>query len=61
MEALETRILTGLGYPAPYASDERLMSEDRTGSGSLTARWLERLFPGMVGEPQNRARTDQRC
>lgn len=22
MEALETRILTGLGYPAPYASDE---------------------------------------
>ena len=31
------------------------MSDDRTGGGSLTARWLGRLCPGMVSEPQNRA------
>jgi magnesium and cobalt transporter len=31
------------------------MSKDRTGSGSLTARWLGRLFPGMVSEPKNRS------
>ena len=31
------------------------MSKDRTGSGSLTARWLGRLFPGMVSEPRNRS------
>jgi len=30
------------------------MSEDRSGSGSLAARWLERLFPGVVGEPRDR-------
>ena len=30
------------------------MSEDRTGNGSLAARWLERLFPGVVGEPKDR-------
>ena len=29
------------------------MSEDRSSSGSLTARWLERLFP-VVGEPRDR-------
>ena len=29
------------------------MNEDRS-SGSLAARWLERLFPGMVGEPRDR-------
>ena len=29
------------------------MSEDRP-SGSFAARWLERLFPGVVGEPQDR-------
>jgi magnesium and cobalt transporter len=30
------------------------MSEDRSSGGSLTARWLERLFPGVVGEPRDR-------
>jgi magnesium and cobalt transporter len=30
------------------------MNEDRS-SGSLTARWLERLFPGVVGEPRDRS------
>jgi magnesium and cobalt transporter len=30
------------------------MSEDRS-SGSLAARWLERLFPGVVGEPNDRS------
>ena len=30
------------------------MSEDRNGSGSLTTRWLERLFPGVVSEPRDR-------
>jgi magnesium and cobalt transporter len=30
------------------------MSEDRSSSGSLTTRWLERLFPGVVGEPRDR-------
>ncbi len=30
------------------------MNEDRSSSGSLTARWLERLFPGVVGEPRDR-------
>lgn len=29
------------------------MSEDRSSSGSRTARWLERLFP-VVGEPRDR-------
>ena len=29
------------------------MSEDRSSSGSLAARWLERLFP-VVGEPRDR-------
>ncbi len=30
------------------------MNEDRSSSGSLAARWLERLFPGVVGEPRDR-------
>ena len=30
------------------------MSEDRSASGSLTTRWLERLFPGVVSEPRDR-------
>ena len=30
------------------------MSEDRSSNGSRTARWLERLFPGVVGEPKDR-------
>jgi len=30
------------------------MSDDRSSSGSLTARWLERLVPGVVGEPRDR-------
>jgi magnesium and cobalt transporter len=30
------------------------MNEDRSSSGSRAARWLERLFPGMVGEPRDR-------
>ncbi len=30
------------------------MNEDRS-SGSLAARWLERLFPGVVGEPRDRS------
>ena len=30
------------------------MSGDRSSSGSLTTRWLERLFPGVVSEPQDR-------
>lgn len=30
------------------------MNEDRSSSGSLAARWLERLFPGVVGEPKDR-------
>jgi magnesium and cobalt transporter len=30
------------------------MNEGRSSSGSLAARWLERLFPGVVGEPQDR-------
>ena len=30
------------------------MSDDRSGNGSLTTRWLERLFPGVVGEPRDR-------
>ena len=30
------------------------MSEDRNASGSLTTRWLKRLFPGVVGEPRDR-------
>mgnify|MGYP001598091684 CR=1 FL=1 len=30
------------------------MNEDRS-SSSLTARWLERLFPGVVGEPRDRS------
>ena len=31
------------------------MSEHRSRGGSRTARWLERLFPGVVGEPQDRS------
>jgi magnesium and cobalt transporter len=30
------------------------MNDDRSSNGSLTSRWLERLFPGMVGEPRDR-------
>ena len=30
------------------------MSEERTSNGSLATRWLERLFPGVVGEPRDR-------
>lgn len=30
------------------------MNEDRS-SGSLATRWLERLFPGVVGEPKDRS------
>jgi magnesium and cobalt transporter len=30
------------------------MNEDRSSSGSLATRWLERLFPGVVGEPRDR-------
>ncbi len=30
------------------------MSEGRTSNGSLATRWLERLFPGVVGEPRDR-------
>ena len=30
------------------------MSEDRSSSGSRATRWLERLFPGVVGEPRDR-------
>lgn len=30
------------------------MKAGRAGRGSLKSRWLERLFPGMVGEPQDR-------
>ncbi|MCB1723365.1 MAG: CBS domain-containing protein [Chromatiaceae bacterium] len=30
------------------------MSEDRSSAGNLAARWLERLFPGVVGEPRDR-------
>ena len=30
------------------------MSEDRSSNGSRAARWLERLFPGVVGEPRDR-------
>ena len=30
------------------------MSEDRSMGGSRAVRWLERLFPGVVGEPQDR-------
>ena len=30
------------------------MSDGRSSSGNLAARWLERLFPGVVGEPKDR-------
>ncbi|MCP5307020.1 MAG: CBS domain-containing protein [Chromatiaceae bacterium] len=30
------------------------MSEDRSSGSSLAARWLERLIPGVVGEPRDR-------
>ncbi len=30
------------------------MSEDRSGNGSRAARWLERLFPGVMSEPRDR-------
>ena len=30
------------------------MNKDRSSKGSLATRWLERLVPGVVGEPRDR-------